>query len=302
MMKRTGLIFIMVMMLVSGVRTQELKCRVEINSDQIQGTNKQVFTTLKDAIMEFMNNRKWTNAQFAVNERIECTFVLTIKEVPETDRYKAEIQVQSRRPVYNSSYSTTLLNFKDTKFEFTYQEYEPLNFTDQSFDSNLTAVLAFYAYMIIGIDFDSFSPAGGSPYFSQAENIVNMAQSSMESGWKAFEDDRNRHALVMAFTEPRTEAFHQLWYDYHRKGLDEMALSVDKGKSKITACIGMLKEIRDTSPMTILLPLFKDSKLDEVINIYSKSPMQEKEEIYKTLIRLYPTDGSRLEEIKKENR
>lgn len=301
-MKKAGFIFIMGMILAFSAGAQELKCRVEINSDQIQGTNKQVFSTLKDAIMEFLNNRKWTNAQFAVNERIECTLIITIKDVPETDRYSAEIQVQSRRPVYNSSYSTTLFNFKDSKFEFTYQEFEPLNFTDQTFDSNLTAVLAFYAYMIIGIDFDSFSPEGGEPYFTMAENIVNLAQSSMETGWKAFEDDRNRHALVTAFTEPRTAAFHQLWYDYHRKGLDEMALSTDKGRSKITASIESLKEIRESSPTTILLPLFKDSKLDEVINVYSKAPMQEKEEIYKILIRLYPTDGSRLEEIRKENR
>lgn len=301
-MKKAGFIFIIGMILAFSAGAQELKCRVEINSDQIQGTNKQVFSTLKDAIMEFLNNRKWTNAQFAVNERIECTLIITIKDVPETDRYSAEIQVQSRRPVYNSSYSTTLFNFKDSKFEFTYQEFEPLNFTDQSFDSNLTAVLAFYAYMIIGIDFDSFSPEGGEPYFAMAENIVNLAQSSMETGWKAFEDDRNRHALVTAFTESRTAAFHQLWYDYHRKGLDEMALSTDKGRSKITACIESLKDIRESSPTTILLPLFKDSKLDELINVYSKAPVQEKEDIYKILIRLYPTDGSRLEEIRKENR
>lgn len=300
-MKRVSFFIMCFLLLSSFLSAQELNCRVQVNSDKIQGTNKQVFTTLEQAISEYINNRKWSNAQISNNERIECTFLLTVNEV-EDNRYKCDLRVQSRRPVYNASYSTAMLNFRDTEFEFNYQEYEPLVYNENTLESNLTAVIDFYVYMILGLDFDSFSPEGGTVFFQKAEKIVAMGQSSMEIGWKAFESNRNRHALMSAFIEPRTALFRQLWYTYHRKGLDEMTVSADKGRAKITEAINQLKEVRSESSTSVVLPIFSDSKLDEVINIYSKAPQQEKEDIYKILIGIYPTENSRLKAIREESR
>ena len=300
-MKRVSFFIMCFLLLSSFLSAQELNCRVQVNSDKIQGTNKQVFTTLEQAISEYINNRKWSNAQISNNERIECTFLFTVNEV-EDNRYKCDLQVQSRRPVYNASYSTAMLNFRDTEFEFNYQEYEPLVYNENTLESNLTAVIDFYVYMILGLDFDSFSPEGGTVFFQKAEKIVAMGQSSMEIGWKAFESNRNRHALMSAFIEPRTALFRQLWYTYHRKGLDEMTVSSDKGRAKITEAINQLKEVRSESSTSVVLPIFSDSKLDEVINIYSKAPQQEKEDIYKILIGIYPTENSRLKAIREESR
>lgn len=301
MRRTTFLIVCFLFISALSATAQELNCRVQINSDKIQGTNKQVFTTLEQAISEYINNRKWSSAQVSANERIECTFLLTVKEVSDT-RYKCELQVQSRRPVYNASYSTAMLNFRDTEFEFTYQEFEPLVFNENTFESNLTAVIDFYVYMILGLDFDSFAPQGGTSFFQQAEKVVAMGQSSMELGWKAFDSNRNRHALMSAFIEPRTASFRQLWYTYHRKGLDEMTVSAEKGRSKITEAIDMLKEVRAESPSSVVLSMFSDSKLDELVNIYSKAPQQEKEDIYKVLIGIYPTENSRLKTIREQSR
>ena len=176
-------------------RANEFNAQVKINSDKIQGTNKQVYTTLQDALTQFINTRKWTDATFGINERIDCTFNIIINEKPSDNSFKAEIQVQARRPVYNSSYTTTLLNFRDTQLDFDYTEYEPFEYTENSLSSNLTATLVFYIYTILGLDFDSFAPKGGNPFFQQAQQIVTLAQAQVSwNGWKAFDSDRNRHA------------------------------------------------------------------------------------------------------------
>ena len=185
---------------IAGLRSQELKCDVEINSTQIQNTSKEVFNTLQQAIADYMNTTKWTDAQFSVNEKIECRMYFTIKSYTD-NLMQGDLQVQSSRPVYNSSYTTTVMNFKDTKIEFTYQENEPLVYSETTMESNLTAILNFYAFMIIALDFDTFSLKGGEPYYEKAANVVRMAQSAGESGWKAFEDTKNRSAVLSAFTE-----------------------------------------------------------------------------------------------------
>ncbi len=280
---------------------QELDCRVEINSDQVQGTNTSIFETLKEAITEYVNDRKWTTAQLSTVERIQCSMLFTVKDYAD-NRFTCELQVQSRRPVYNSSYTTTLFNFKDDKVEFDYQEFEPLVFSEQTMESNLTAIINYYVYIILGIDFDSFSPRGGAPFFEMARQVVTMGQSSMESGWKAFEDTRNRHALLSAFVEQSTIGFRDLWYVYHRNGLDEMALSVDKSRAKITQSLEQLKQIYEAAPMSVLIPLFKDAKLDELVNIYSKAPSTEKEAVYEILINMYPTDSQTIEKIRQTER
>lgn len=279
-------------------KAQELLCTVDINTSSIEGTNKSVFETLKEAISDYYNETKWTNAVFSPNERIECRFFLTVKEYT-NDRIKGELQVQLSRPVYNSTYTTTLFNFKDTKIEFDYREGEPLVFNDNVWSNNLTGILDFYAYLFLALDFDSFSPLGGQPYFDKAASVVQQAQSSGEIGWRTFEDTKNRSALLNAFTDNNTSMLRDMLYQYHRKGLDEMVTSPDKGRASITESLSALKSVYDHAPMSVGLSVFRDAKLDELVNVYSKAPQTERDAVYDLLQPIYPTDRDRLEKIKK---
>ena len=277
---------------------QELNCQVTFNTDQIEGTNKQVFETLQQAVSEYMNTTVFTNAQFAANEKIDCRMFFTIKEYKD-DTFTGDLQVQSTRPVYNSSYTTTLINFKDTKLEFAYRENEPLVYSVNNMESQLTAILNFYAFLFLAVDFDSFAPNGGEPYFERLQQIVQMAQSSGESGWKAFEETKNRSAVLSGFTDAATSGIRKLMYDYHRTGLDNMSVSVDKGRAAITESLSEIEKIYKTSPMSVILSMFKDAKFDELVNIYSKAPAEERSKVYNLLQPIYPTEEKRLEEIKK---
>lgn len=276
---------------------QELNCDVTVNTDQVQG-NSSVFQTLQDAIREYMNNTHFTNDQYAVNERIDCRLFFTIVEYAD-GVMKGDLQIQSSRPVYNSTYTTTLLNFKDTNIEFAYQEGEPLNFTVNTMENQLTAILNFYAYLVIALDRDSFAPHGGEEAFDRLKMIVQMAQSSGEGGWKAFEDKKNRSAVLSAFTDPGTSGLRDMMYDFHRTGLDEMFLSPDKGRAKITETLSNLQKVYDVDPMSVGLSMFKDAKLDELVNIYTKASQTERDKIVELLSPLYPTEMKRINMIKK---
>lgn len=300
-MNKLSIIFAIVTLylfsLTPEVSAQELNCQVEVNSDQVQGTNKSVFETLQTAINEYMNTNVFTNAQFAANEKIDCRLFLTIKEVND-NTFTGDLQIQATRPVYNASLTTTLINFKDSKIEFSYQENEPLIFSINSMESQLTAILNFYAYLILAIDFDSFSPKGGDPYWDRLKEIVQMAQSSGENGWRAFEDTKNRSAVLSAYTDASTSSIRDLYYRYHRNGLDEMATSPDKGRANITKSLDNLKTVYDVAPMSVALSMFKDAKLDELVNIYSQAPAEERTKVYELLEPLYPTEHERLDRIK----
>jgi hypothetical protein len=284
---------------ISGLaRAQEINAVLTINSDKIQGSNKQVFSTLQNSLREFMNNRKWTTATFAQNERIDCIFTIIVNSM-EGNKFSCEIQIQARRPVYNSSYTTTIFNYRDTEFDFEYAEFEPLEYTETRLNSNLTATIIYYIYIILGFDFDSYSPNGGQPYFQQAQQIVTFAQSEPSwSGWASFAGKKNRHALATALTENQGSLFHTMWYTYHRKGLDEMAANPDRGRTNLISTLPALKELKSARPNTILLQFFNDCKLDEVVSIYSKATTQEKQEGYKLFSELYPTASSRFESLK----
>ena len=280
---------------------EELNCNVEINAEKVANANKEVFNTLKEAVTEYMNTNKWTEATFGVNEKIQCKLYFTINKYDDgTGKMSGDLQVQSQRPVYNATYTTTIINFKDTKIDFTYQEGEPLVFSEQDMQSNLTAILNFYAYLIIAMDFDTFSLKGGDPYYEKAAQVVRMAQSTGESGWKQFEDTKNRSAVLSAFTDKATSDIRQILYDYHRLGLDQMIVSVDKGRAMVTKCLGLLKKVFDAAPMSVCLSMFKDAKMDELVNIYSKANVSEKQSVYETLYPIYPTEQTRLDNIKKE--
>lgn len=279
---------------------QELNARITINSDKIQSTNKQVFTTLQTALNDFVNNRKWTDATFAVNERIDCTMTLILTEMVSDNSYKGEIQIQARRPVYNSSYTTTLFNFRDTELTFDYTEFEPLEYTENTLNNNLIATVVYYIYTILGLDFDSFAPKGGSAFLQQAQQIVSLAQAQPSwTGWKAFENDRNRHALATALSDNTSDLFREMWYNYHRKGLDEMAANADRGRTTIIGLLPVLEQIKSARPTSPLVQLFADTKLDEIVLIYSKGTAQEKQEGYKMLSNLYPALTTRMESLKK---
>ena len=280
-------------------KAQELNARITVNGDKIATANKQIFMTLQNSLTEFVNNRTWTDATCAVNEKMDCSMTIIVNELDETT-FKSEIQIQARRPVYNSSYTTTLLNFRDQQLDFEYTEGEPLDYNSNTLTSNLTATVVFYIYVILGLDFDSFAPKGGSTYIQQAQQIVNMAQSEMSwSGWKAFESNQNRHAVVTALQDNASDAFREMWYTYHRKGLDEMAANPDRGRTTIIESLSGLKDVKSARPTSVLLQMFSDAKLDEIIAIYSKATSQERQEGYKMLFDIYPAQSNRLEELQK---
>lgn len=279
---------------------QELNATVTINTQQIEASLRDRFTTLKESLEEFINGQQWTGAQFALNERIQCTFALTINTVEATDVYKASITVQARRPVYNASYHSTLYNWRDDDLTITYQEGQNLTYNEFNLDSELIAAIAYYSYMVLGLDFDSFSPKGGESYFRKCESIVSQMQSSDSRGWKAFDSKNNRHAVITALLDSSQEPFRQLWYTYHRQGLDAMAQSMDKGRQQITSALPQLKEVRSADVQTPLLNLFISAKLDELCNIYSEAPMSEKRSIYDQLTDIFPTYSNELSRIKEE--
>lgn len=284
-------------LLAAAAAAQELNCRVEVNSDKITGTNKSVFTTLQEAITSYMNDTKFTAAQYSPIEKIECTLFFTIKEY-DGDKMTGDIQVQATRPAYNASYTTNLINFRDSKVEFTYSEGEPLTFNETNMESQLTAILNFYAYMIIAIDTDSFAPRGGEAAWDRVKTIVQQAQSSGETGWRAFDDNKNRAAVLGAYTDPSTQQLRDMVYKYHREGIDQMSVSPDKGRAAITESLETLKNIYNVAPMSVGLSMFRDSKLDELVNVYTKGSQEERDRVVEILSSLYPTDQDRIQKIK----
>lgn len=276
---------------------QEFRCDVEVNADQVEGTIKSTFETLQETINSYMNETKFSDATFSPVEKIECRLFFTINEYAD-DRVKADLQLQLSRPVYNSAYTTTLFNFRDSRVEFNYRDGDPIVYNEQQPESNLTAILDFYANLFLAIDFDSFSPKGGQRFYDRAASIVQQQQSSGEVGWRTFEDTKNRAAVLNSYTESNTAAMRDLLYNYHRKGLDEMVTSPDKGRSVITDQLNIVKGIYDNAPMSVALSIFRDSKLDELVNVYSKAPETERKDVYDLLQPIYPTESQRLNDIK----
>ena len=250
-------------------RAQELNCTVKIIHTQVQGTNSSVFETLEEAIREFLNNRAWTENQYTETERIDCTLQFTITQYDQSsDAFSGELLLQLSRPVFNSSYNTVVFAMKDENVDFTYKEYDPLEWNINIMTDNLTALLAYYAYLFIGLDMDTFAPLAGTEVLRQVETIVNNAQSLSATGWKAFDDDRNRHAIINDYMESSMEPFRTMMYNYHRLGLDQMADNADRGRTNITEALQLLKEAHENRPLSALPQIFTDYKRDEIVNIY----------------------------------
>jgi hypothetical protein len=268
MRKLFAVVFFLASMSVSA---QELNCQVQVVSNQVQQSDRRIFETLQKAIYEFVNTTKWTNDQYQLTERIECSMFINITERVSADEFKATIQVQSRRPVYKTSYNTTLLNTNDQDFTFKYIEFQPLQFSEATMLSNLTSVLAFYSYMIIAVDYETFSPNGGEVYFQKALAIVNNAQGAVESGWKQFESTNNRYWLIENFLNPRFKLMRDCYYKYHRLGMDVMTADMESGRRAITECLENIRKVRQDQQNAYLLRLWFNSKSDELVNVYSSA-------------------------------
>ena len=302
-MKRLAIILLLCFITTIAIVAQELKCTVTINSDQVQGTNKEVFNTLKQSIEEYVNTLRWTNMTFLEKERIECSMLLVVKSVQD-NMYTCEFTCQSRRPVWGTSYSTPTLNIKDNLFVFSYQEYDRLDYQQNTFTTNLTALLAYYCYLIIGHDMDSFSKLGGTPCFQACESIVNAAQSASldnaeAAGWKAFESNRNRYALINNIMDEAFKKYRLFYYEYHRHGLDEMVNNVANGRARIAKEIIALKEAYNARPGTYVINTFLDAKSDELANIFEKGTTEEQKQVYELLMDIDPTRQTTYDRINK---
>lgn len=292
-------IFLLLLVLIFSILTnaQELLCNVRVNASQVQTSDRKVFQTMQTEIYEFVNNKTWTSTKIENEERIECTIMINISKKISNDEYEGSIQVQSTRPIFGTSYKSTLFNYIDNDFRFKYLEYQSLEFSDATHLSNLTSVLAFYVNIILGLDFDTFSEDGGNEYFSVAQRIVTNAQNAREQGWKAFESDKNRYWLAHDLLNSRYSDFHMAMYNYHRDGLDKLAEEPEDARFAITEALEGLKSIYRDNPSAFVLKLFFDAKKDEIVNIYSGAFSNEQARIIKTLVEIDPPNSTKYQSI-----
>lgn len=283
------------------MQAQELQARVTINSNQIQGTDKSVFENLQRTLEQFINDRQWTNLQFQKHERIVCNFNITVtKHDPSTNLFTCNALIQANRPVYNSAYTTTIYNNKDDNFDFYFAEFDQLEYNDETIDNQLTALFAYYAYLIIGLDLDSFSRLGGEDVLQRCMNLVNNAQSLQFTGWKSFDNSRNRFAIINDYLDGAMHPFRVLQYEYYRLGLDEMANNAERGRIAISTTIEEnLKKVHEDKPLSMLPQIWTDYKRDELANIYKgKGTQKEKQTIYDILFSINASQNEAWSKIK----
>ena len=295
------LVYLLLVASVLNVNAQELLCNVRVNSSQVQTSDRKVFQTMQTAIYEFINNKKWTSTNIQNEERIECTIMINISKKISNDEFEGSIQIQSTRPIYGTSYKSTLFNYLDNNFRFKYLEYQSLEFSEATHMSNLTSVLAFYVNIILGLDFATFSEDGAYEYFNVAQKIVSNAQNARETGWKAFESDKNRYWLAHDLMDQRYSDFHTCMYRYHRMGMDKLAEEPDDARFEITEALESLKSIYRENASAFILKLFFDAKSDEIIKIYSEAFPNEKARISKTLMEIDPSHSTKYQAITKSS-
>lgn len=297
--KLTILFFLILILFISPVYGQELRCNVTVNTAQQQQTTvTRVYESLRNDIRDFMNSRKWTNDEFSSTEKIVCDIYINILNQTGTSRYTASIQVSSSRPVYNSGYNSPVLSIKDNDFEFEYMENTPLIFSPDQHRNNLTSVLAFYAYIIIGYDYDTFSKNGGNTYFSFAKQIVNNAQSAPQKGWRATESDQNRYWIVENLLNSTFQPFRDCMYEYHIQGLDNMYNDPINSRANITQALEKLKRVHQTNPSSYTMQIFFQAKADEVVGIYSNAQPMEKSKVYDILQLVDPGNFQKYNKLK----
>ena len=291
---------VFILLISISVNAQELVCSVTILDNQIQLSDKSIFRRLEQALTNLMNNTKWTDEPFEQNEKIECNIQLILQQYdPKTNAYKATAQVQSRRPVYGSVYNTLVFNINDENWDFVFNEFEPVVFNENSFTTNLVALMSFYAYYIIAIDFDSFAPFGGTPYFSKAQQIAQQAQTNAGAGWQPFERNiRSRYNLIDNVINDRFKPLREAYYVYHREGLDHMVKNQDEARKKIVESLEMVQKVFKISPNTVMLLVFFESKSEELVNIFKGAPVNEKPKVIALLSEINIANINKYEKIK----
>ena len=300
-MKRSIIILAFFYSLVAlNTAAQELQVKININSSQVEGSDKSVFENLQQTLQQFVDDRQWTELQFQKNERIVCSFNITVTKYDKANnRFTCTAMIQANRPVYNSSYTTTLYNNKDADFNFDFAQFDQLNYNDEQIDNQLTALIAYYAYLIIGLDLDTFSPMGGTDVLQRCMQLTNNSQDLGFSGWKAFENSRNRFAIINDYLDEAMKPFRQLQYDYYRTGLDEMANNAERGRTNVTAALELLKKAHEDKPLSLLPQIWTDFKRDELANIYKgKGTQKEKESVYNILFNINASQSNAWNKIK----
>lgn len=283
------------------VAAQELNARITINHSQIQGTDNAVFDELQQTLTQFVNDRQWTALQFQKNERIPCSFNITVTKYDKsTNMFTCKAVIQATRTAYNSSYNTTIYSDQDNDFNFEYAQFDQLNFNEEAVDNQLTALMAYYAFLMIGINLDTFAPMGGEDVLQRCMNLANNCQNLNFPGWKAFDNDRNRFAMINDYLDGAMKPFRQLQYDYYRNGLDEMATNADRGRTNISTAIEEnLKKCHEDRPMSLLPQIWTDYKRDELANIYKgKGTQKEKEQVYEILFGINASQNNAWQKIK----
>jgi len=293
-------IYILLACLSFSAFSQDLNARVQIVSPKVQSTNKRVFQTLETAMKDFLNGRKWSADPILPQERIDCNFILNITAWDGSSAFNGELQVQTSRPIFGSTYTSTLLNINDKDIDFTYTEGQSLDYTDQNFQTNLTSLMAFYAYIIVGMDYDSFSKLGGTPYFAAAQNVVTNAQASQSKGWKAFDGNNNRYWLAENLNNKLYQPLREFVYNYHRNGLDLMSDNVNKGRKAISAILPELGQV-DRQRLGAMFPLaFFTAKSDELVSIFSKADPQDRVQAMNILNQADPANGLKYQSLQKQ--
>lgn len=285
----------------ADVHAQELDARISINHSQVQGTDASVFDDLEQNLMRFVNERQWTSMRFYKNERIQCSFNITVTKYDKASNvFTCKAVVQANRPVYNASYTTTLYSNTDNDFNFEYAQFDQIQFNEEQVDNQLTALMAYYAYLIIGLDLDSFAPMGGEDVLQRCMNLTNNAQNLNYPGWKAFDSSRNRFAIINDYLDGAMKPFRQLQYDYYRNGLDVMATNADRGRAAITTALEEdLKKAHADRPLSLLPQIWTDYKRDELANIYrGKGTQKEKQSVYDILFGINASQNTAWEKIK----
>ncbi|WP_319509675.1 DUF4835 family protein [uncultured Draconibacterium sp.] len=297
MLKQIVIALLFLFIFVEEGAAQELRCNVTVSARGIQGANQNLFRTMQSDLYDFMNNRKWTDHVYSYDEKIRCNILIRLDEQISADEFRGSIQVQLTRPIFNSSYTSTVLNIKDNDFHCKYVEFQPLEFNETSNRDNLTNIMAFYAYVILGFDYDTFSEEGGTEFFQKAQAIVNNSQNARERGWKAFESERNRYWLIENVLNKSYSSFRTCMYNYHRNGLDMMSDRVEEGRANVAESLRDIQKVFRRRPSTYILQMFFDAKADELVNIFSKSFPDERNRVMTILNEVDPSNGSKYEKI-----
>jgi hypothetical protein len=297
-MKLNYLFFFLLIALSNTLVAQELNCTVKVLSPAIQGTERSVFETLETAVKEFMNNTRWTNDNYKQDEKIECNITINVTKRISVDEFEANIIVQSRRPVYKSSYNTNLINYQDNDFTFKYTPFQPFEFNENTFINNLTSTLGYYAFIFIGLDYDTFSPDGGTPYYQKAQTIVNNAQNAPDKGWKAFEGSKNRYWLAENLANANFKGVRSCLYNYHRMGLDMMTNDVELARKNIADALEGLLKVHNMQMGSFLMQVFFLAKADEVVNIFSIATPEVKTKLVPILNTIDPGNVTKYEKLR----